>query len=319
MSFTPSDDAPSAAAPPPRWACVFDDPATAIHFVAVVADVIDRRWGDDAVFDQTVGSVRLPAGSVIHFANTARELAPFDEPYWRSYLYLMFSANESFDPEALQTELRSWTRIRSRLRIRLHPAGPLALDAFSEPLPLVERRISETVSFVIAADTDLGSVAITTEVADAWEKPLDQAWRAAIKNTRSRSKPRGSLVQTPTTSFMLLEGDLFTTGHARDLRPFRPDDPTVGSIVGRNGALLMAPTSRTLFVKPIDDTSKLAIDSIGLISAAGQFQAFEPNPLSLDVFWYRGVDDLVGVIEVSADLEVRKIAPPPFSQWLDAA
>lgn len=290
MSFTPSHN--------PAWASVFTDPADANAFVAVVADVIEQRWGSAAEFDATAGSVTLPNGSIVSFANTARELASFDEPYWRSYLYLMLSANEAFDPSELQTEMRSWSRIRSRLRIRLHPAGPLALSEHTKPVPLVERPLSDSVSFVIAADTDIGSVAITTEVAEAWGKPLEQAWRAAIKNTKSRSKTRGALVQTPMTSFLMIEGDLFTTGHARDLRSFQADDPSIPPPIGPNGALVMAPTSRTLFVKPIDDPRDLASDAAGLLTAAAQFQATEPNPLSLDVFWYRGVDDLVGVIEM---------------------
>ncbi len=301
-----SSASPAGAVPP--WADVFDDTTTARHFVAVVGDVVEQRWGGEASFDPAAGTATRADGCMVSFANTACELVGFDETYWRSYLFLMLSEYDSLDLKALDAELRSWTNVRSRLRIRLYPTTtPSTSD---NDWNLIDRPLSASLRFVLAADADIGSVPIAAEAAAEWGKPIEQAWRTAIKNTRSRVRVGTAVVRTPTAQFFMLDGGLFTTGHARDLSSVLP------GMIGDHGALLTAPTSRTLFVQPIDDPASVRTDAVELIVSTMTFQALEPNPLGRDVLWYRGADDLVGALDVGPGIRIRPSAPEPMASWL---
>ncbi len=304
--FTTSDSSPTN--PVPDWADVFDHRDTARRFVEVVADVVRQRWGGAATFDAAIGQVTMSSGCTIGFANTACELIGFDEPYWRSYLFLMLSEYDAFDPEALDRELRSWSQIRSRLRVRLFPTGASSSDARTD---LVRRPVSDSLSFILAADSDIGCVPVPAQAAAAWNKPIDQAWRTAIKNTHSRTDVGIAAVQTPEASFAMLEGGLYTTGHARDLSRALP------GLIGPYGALVAAPTSRALFVLPIDDPATVPGDAVGLLVATVTYQDREPNPLSTDILWYRGPDDLVGALDVGPGIRIRNVAPEPMAGWLE--
>ncbi len=294
----------------PEWADVFDNPTTALDFVRVIVDVIEQRWGNSVTFDASIGQLRLSTGCIIDFANTACELIGYDEPYWRRYLFLMLSEYEAFDPAALDRELRSWTQIRSRLRVRLFPTTAPS-PSEGNPWELVRRPISSSLSFILAADAAIGCVPVSAEVAEQWDRPIDQAWRTAIKNTRTRASFSLAAVHSPTARFVMLEGDLYTTGQARDLSDSLP------GIVGPHGALVIAPTSRTLFVQPIDDPANVAVDAVGLIVAAVSYQSREPNTLTTDVLWYRGPNDLVGALDVGPGIRLRNVAPKPMADWLE--
>ncbi len=303
------DSGPSAPIPP--WADVFLDAAIAASFVAVVTDVVEQRWGTDAQFDRALGQVTLADGRLINFANAACELIGFDEPYWRRYLFSMLSDFESFDAAGLQAELRSWSRIRSRLRVRLFPTG--GLDPLDHPA-LMARPIGDSMSLIIAADTDAGCVPISVDISADWNRPDEQAWRCAIKNSRTRGRHDVSSVRTFDTSFLMVEGDLFTTGLARDLTSLLWRHSADGA--PRLGALVSAPTSRSLFVQPIDDLPMVATYSAGLITASIQYQAREPGAMGCNLFWYRGVDDLVSAVEFDPGSGVRVVAPEPLARWL---
>ncbi|MEZ5377148.1 MAG: hypothetical protein R2733_11630 [Acidimicrobiales bacterium] len=307
MSSTDSHFPTRSSGSIPAWAGAFRDPATARHFVSVVADVIEQRWGDTASFDLDDGRLTLADRRTIDFANTAHELVGFDEPYWRQYLFLMLSDYEAFDPQALDRELRSWTQIRSRLRVRLFPTTTPEVMGDRE---LIRRPVSDHLSFIIAADSDLGCVPVPADVTDEWGKPLEQAWRAAIKNTRVRASFHVAVANTPTANFIMLDGDLYTTGAARDLDRFLP------GVIGPHGALVAAPTSRSLFVQPIEHPDHVADDAMGLAVAAATFMQIEPSPLSNDVLWYRGVDELVGALDIGPGHRIRNVAPEPMASWL---
>ncbi len=60
----------------------------------------------------------------------------------------------------------------------------------------------------------------------------------------------------------------------------------------------------------------VATYSAGLITASIQYQAREPGAMGCNLFWYRGVDDLVSAVEFDPGSGVRVVAPEPLARWL---
>ncbi len=297
--------------PLPLWANVFGNPGVARSFVSVVSDIVEQRWGPDATFDRSRGQATLLDGRLINFANAACELIGFDEPYWRRYLFSMLSEFDSFDPAELERELRSWSQVRGRLRVRLFPTD--GDDPIDESWELLQRPVSASMSFIVAADAEIGCVPITADVFDHWDTPVDQVWQTAIENTGTQVEYRIAMARTPMTGFIMIEGDLYTTGLARDLTGILGAE---SDGLFQHGALIAAPTSRSLFIQPIIDPKLVLDDTVGLISAAAQFQHSEPGAMGCDIFWYRGVDNLLGAVEFGPGGSIRTTAPEPLATWL---
>ncbi len=294
----------STAGPqPPPWISGVLPIDEAWAFVDVVDQLVHERWGDAADFIRSTGIAQLESGAAISFANVARELRGVDARSWRRFLAAMLDAVESTETELIVGQLRSWTRICSRLRVRL--------SSHSLDNAMVLHRLGQDVALVLAADVGNGSVIVPRHYTAGWHRTEEEVWSTAIDHTRSATLPSITIERDGNglTHFFVLEGDLFTTGLARDLR-------SAPGVLGRHGALLSAPTSRTLLVRPVDDPAAVARQSLGLFVATVQRFGRDPHPLSANVFWYRRHDDLVVAIDAPNGARPQVCAPDPMGGWI---
>lgn len=264
--------------PLPVWARPLGTWGRARELLKHVTRVVTYRYAAPVV-DETSGTLSVPDGPVFGMGTIAHVAAREPRSRWKLLTYDIIASYDQVGPGKGRALLTDWDRVRERLRVRIFG------DAYADAeFPLVSEPLGPRSSVGLAVALDGVMVAVAEEHSHSWGVSLDEAWDVARRNVLERVPVRHKMMASEGCVFALVQGEtLAVTGHALDLSVALKDrDPHGGPTIA-----VIAPSAHCLVVSPLvfEDTDR---QLRSCRRAASILASTEPNPVSLDVFRYRG-------------------------------
>ena len=289
----------------PSWRRGFTSTRDADRFWDLVVGMIPPSLGDVRSADRDDGSIHLESGGVIFVTNPALDIVDVPANQWPAYISWWLDNLAQQPIVEIQAKTQSWAEVKAALRVRLFPAG------FTSGM--IGRSLTSTLIWGVAIELAAGATPVPIDRPAVWGVKIECVWDQARRNTAASTVVGRTDVIAMQRHFRLLEGDIFTTGALDDLRSLVPE-------IRGEGALVVAPTSYSLLVQPIDGWDGVPADASRLLVASMQFQDRASHQLPLTLLWYRGPGDLVPAAEFAPTADrphaLDVLAPDPLRSVL---